>query len=80
MPSAGQQTAILEATALCLRFGAVDALKASYPRRARRRFFTGDFPCSTLIEVRCVGSNNASPPLEINATGAIGAGGLFAAL
>ena len=45
--------------------------------RARREFFTGDFPCSTLIEVRRVGSPKASPPLkvEINATGVIGAGG-----
>ena len=24
--------------------------------RARREFFTGDFPCSTLIEVKRVGS------------------------
>ena len=45
--------------------------------RARREFFTGDFPCSTLIEVKRVGSPKASPPLkvEINATGVIGAGG-----
>jgi enamine deaminase RidA (YjgF/YER057c/UK114 family) len=45
--------------------------------RARREFFTGDFPCSTLIEVERVGSPKASPPLkvEINATGVIGAGG-----
>jgi 2-iminobutanoate/2-iminopropanoate deaminase len=44
--------------------------------RARREFFTGDFPCSTLIEVKRVGSPKASPPLkvEINATGVIGAG------
>lgn len=28
MPPAGQRTAMLEATGLCLRFGAVDALKA----------------------------------------------------
>jgi 2-iminobutanoate/2-iminopropanoate deaminase len=44
--------------------------------RARREFFTGDFPCSTLIEVKRVGSPKASPPLkvEINATGLIGAG------
>jgi hypothetical protein len=45
--------------------------------RARREFFTGDFPCSTLIEVKRVGSPKARPPLkvEINATGVIGAGG-----
>ena len=45
--------------------------------RARREFFTGDFPCSTLIEVKRVGSPKASPPLkvEINAAGVIGAGG-----
>jgi 2-iminobutanoate/2-iminopropanoate deaminase len=45
--------------------------------RARREFFSGDFPCSTLIEVKRVGSPKASPPLkvEINATGVIGAGG-----
>jgi enamine deaminase RidA (YjgF/YER057c/UK114 family) len=45
--------------------------------RARREFFTGDFPCSTLIEVKRVGSPKASPPLkvEINATGVIGADG-----
>jgi enamine deaminase RidA (YjgF/YER057c/UK114 family) len=50
--------------------------------RARREFFTGDFPCSTLIEVKRVGSPKASPPLkvEINATGVIGAGGQFAVL
>ncbi len=45
--------------------------------RERQEFFTGDFPCSTLIEVKRVGSPNTSPPLkvEINATGVIGAGG-----
>ena len=45
--------------------------------RARREFFTGDFPCSTLIEVKRVGSPKASPPLkvEINAAGVIGVGG-----
>ena len=45
--------------------------------RARREFFTGDIPCSTLIEVKRVASPKASPPLkvEINATGVIGAGG-----
>jgi enamine deaminase RidA (YjgF/YER057c/UK114 family) len=45
--------------------------------RARREFFSGDFPCSTLIEVKRVGSPKAQPPLkvEINAVGFIGAGG-----
>ena len=48
--------------------------------RARREFFTGDFPCSTLIEVKRVGSPKTSPPLkvEINATGVIGGGVQFA--
>jgi 2-iminobutanoate/2-iminopropanoate deaminase len=43
--------------------------------RARREFFSGDFPCSTLIEVKRVGSPKMSPPLkvEINASGWIGA-------
>jgi 2-iminobutanoate/2-iminopropanoate deaminase len=41
--------------------------------RAREQFFSGDFPCSTLVEVRAL----AIPALlvEINATGFIGAGG-----
>ena len=45
--------------------------------RARREFFSGDFPCSTLIEVKRVGSPKMRPPLkvEINATGYIGASG-----
>jgi 2-iminobutanoate/2-iminopropanoate deaminase len=45
--------------------------------RARREFFSGDFPCSTLIEVKRVGSPKMSPPLkvEINASGYIGASG-----
>jgi enamine deaminase RidA (YjgF/YER057c/UK114 family) len=45
--------------------------------RARREFFTGDFPCSTLIEVKAVGSPKMNPPLkvEINATGFISASG-----
>ena len=40
--------------------------------RARREFFTGDFPCSTLVEVRAL----ASPEIlvEIEAVGCIGAG------
>lgn len=40
--------------------------------RARAAFFTGDFPCSTLVEV----SGLATPALlvEINALGFIGAG------
>ncbi|OXR48341.1 enamine deaminase RidA [Pusillimonas sp. T2] len=42
--------------------------------RARREFFTGDFPCSTLIEVSRVGSPNVYPPMriEINCSGYIG--------
>ena len=40
--------------------------------RARREFFTGDFPVSTLVEVRAL----AMPALtvEVNATGFLGAG------
>ena len=40
--------------------------------RAREQFFTGDFPCSTLVEVSAL----ASPALlvEINAVGFTGAG------
>lgn len=42
--------------------------------RARREFFTGDFPCSTLIEVSRVGSPSVYPPMriEINCSGYIG--------
>ena len=38
--------------------------------RARREFFTGDFPVSTLVEVRAL----ATPKLlvEVNATGFLG--------
>lgn len=38
--------------------------------KARREFFTGDFPCSTLVEVRAL----ATPQLvvEVNATGFLG--------
>jgi enamine deaminase RidA (YjgF/YER057c/UK114 family) len=41
--------------------------------RARKEFFTGDFPTSTLVEVRAL----AAPELqvEINAIGFLGAGG-----
>lgn len=41
--------------------------------RAREQFFSGDFPCSTLVEVRAL----AIPALlvEINATGFIGVSG-----
>jgi len=41
--------------------------------RARKEFFTGDFPCSTLVEVRAL----ASPEVlvEIEAVGFLGAGG-----
>jgi 2-iminobutanoate/2-iminopropanoate deaminase len=40
--------------------------------RAREQFFTGDFPCSTLVEVSAL----ATPELlvEINALGFVGAG------
>ena len=40
--------------------------------RARQEFFTGDFPCSTLVEVRSL----ATPDIlvEIEATACIGAG------
>ena len=40
--------------------------------RAREQFFSGDFPCSTLVEVKAL----AIPALlvEINASGFIGAG------
>jgi enamine deaminase RidA (YjgF/YER057c/UK114 family) len=40
--------------------------------RARREFFTGDFPTSTLVEVRAL----ATPQLvvEVNAIGFLGAG------
>ena len=39
--------------------------------RARREFFSGDFPCSTLIEVSRVGSPQSRPPMtiEINCSG-----------
>ena len=44
--------------------------------RARREFFSGDYPCSTLIEVTRVGNPRAEPPtlIEINFTGYLGAG------
>jgi enamine deaminase RidA (YjgF/YER057c/UK114 family) len=42
--------------------------------RARREFFTGDFPCSTLIQAVRVGHPKASPPMrvEINCSGYLG--------
>ena len=42
--------------------------------RARREFFSGDFPCSTLIQVMRVGSPKATPPMrvEINCSGYLG--------
>ena len=42
--------------------------------RARREFFTGDFPCSTLVQVDRVGRPHIDPPMrvEINCTGYIG--------
>ena len=41
--------------------------------KARREFFTGDFPCSTFVQVAAL----ATPELkvEVNAIGFIGAGG-----
>lgn len=44
--------------------------------RARREFFSGDFPCSTLVQVSRVGDPRAQPPMrvEINCTGYIGGG------
>jgi 2-iminobutanoate/2-iminopropanoate deaminase len=45
--------------------------------RARREFFTGDYPCSTLVEVTAVGSPKMNPPLkvEIQVSGYIGSSG-----
>ncbi|NDB39541.1 MAG: hypothetical protein EB026_03805 [Betaproteobacteria bacterium] len=42
--------------------------------RARREFFAGDFPTSTLIQVEQVGSPKVYPPprIEINCSGYIG--------
>jgi enamine deaminase RidA (YjgF/YER057c/UK114 family) len=42
--------------------------------RARREFFTGDYPASTLIQAVRVGSPKAFPPMriEINCSGYIG--------
>jgi 2-iminobutanoate/2-iminopropanoate deaminase len=42
--------------------------------RARREFFSGEFPCSTLVEVTRVGSPKVFPPprVEINCSGYIG--------
>ena len=40
--------------------------------RARREFFTGDFPCSTLVQVS--GLANPALKIEVNAIGFIGAG------
>jgi 2-iminobutanoate/2-iminopropanoate deaminase len=41
--------------------------------KARREFFTGDFPCSTFVQVAAL----ATPDLkvEVNAIGFVGAGG-----
>ena len=54
-----------------------DLLEAAGGKMNDIMSITGDCPCSTLIEVKRVGSPKASPPLkvEINATGLIGAGG-----
>ena len=42
--------------------------------RARQEFFSGDFPCSTLIQVVRVGNPQAQPPMrvEINCSGYLG--------
>ena len=40
--------------------------------RARREFFTGDFPCSTLVQV--AGLANPALKIEVNAIGFLGAG------
>ncbi|NCV26967.1 MAG: RidA family protein [Betaproteobacteria bacterium] len=42
--------------------------------RARREFFSGEFPCSTLIEAARVGSPKVYPParVEINCSGYLG--------
>ena len=44
--------------------------------RARGEFFTGDFPCSTLIQVSAVGAPTAkpTPKVEIQCSGYLGAG------
>lgn len=38
--------------------------------RRRREFFTGDFPTSTLVEVRALAT--PQPVVEVNATGFLG--------
>ena len=40
--------------------------------QARREFFTGDFPCSTLVQVAALA--NPSLKVEINAVAHIGTG------
>ena len=42
--------------------------------RSREEFFSGDFPCSTLIQVSRVGNPKAQPPMrvEINCCGYLG--------
>lgn len=40
--------------------------------RARQEFFSGDFPCSTLIQVMRVGNPQGSHRVEINCSGYIG--------
>ena len=49
-----------------------DILQRKEVWRAREQFFSGDFPCSTLVQVSAL----ASPALlvEINAVGFVGAG------
>ena len=52
----------------------VDLLDNREIWRARQEFFSGDFPCSTLIQVVRVGSPQASPAhrVEINCSGYVG--------
>lgn len=42
--------------------------------RARQEFFTGDYPCSTMVQVSRVADPKGNPPwpLEINCSGYIG--------
>ena len=49
--------------------------------RARREFFSGDYPCSTLVQVVRVGNPKSSPPMrvEINCSGYIGGGSAWRA-
>lgn len=42
--------------------------------KARREFFTGDFPCSTLVEVSALDLPGMLVEVEAEAEGFIGAG------